>query len=301
MASKAFSVSTGITEVSPMKAMIYRLCSALPGLFVFTLALVMPVLTQAQPETDSRPVKALSTSASGALLVLRESDLRIFDGRIAREISLPPSDPGAKPNSLARGADGSLYLAGPGLGIWRYHRANERWQSLNDTLPDLGITAIAAHATQPDTLYAYHSEAAMFRSRDGGAEWIKVDGGPREPVQAFLHSDMPGSMESGWLFAGTTRGVARSMDCFCFWGDAGDLRGVVSAIDYNPSSPVNVYAVIEGQLHHSPDGGETWALVETPQAVTALTFSSTKELVVGTENGEVLARKASGEWLAIHE
>lgn len=105
--------------------------------------------------------------------------------------------------------------------------------SLNDTLPDLGVTAIAAHATQPDTLYAYHGKNGMFRSRDGGVEWVNVDSGPREPVQAFLHSDMPGSMESGWLFSGTTHGVARSMDCFCFWGDAGELRGIVSAIGYD--------------------------------------------------------------------
>tara|TARA_Y100001934_G_scaffold31877_1_gene35687 strand:+ start:9 stop:617 length:609 start_codon:yes stop_codon:yes gene_type:complete len=202
---------------------------------------------------------------------------------------------------MAKGADGSLYLSGPGLGIWRYDEASKRWQSLNDTLPDLGVTAIAAHATQPDTLYAYLGDGGMFRSRDDGAEWVKVDNGPREPVQAFLHSDMPGSMESGWLFAGTTRGVARSMDCFCFWGDAGELRGTVSAIDYDPWAPENVYAVIEGELHRSSDGGETWAGLEIPQAVTALTFSPTERLVVGTENGELLSQNASGEWVPVYE
>ncbi|MBC7185285.1 MAG: hypothetical protein H5U30_17155, partial [Marinobacter sp.] len=217
------------------------------------------------------------------------------------EIPLPPSDSGAQPRSMAKGADESLYLAGPSLGIWRYDEASERWQSLNDTLPDLGVTAIAAHATQAKTLYAYLGASGMFRSRNGGAEWVKVDSGPREPVKAFLHSDMPGSMESGWLFAGTTRGVARSMDCFCFWGDAGQLRGTVSAIDYDPSAPENVYAVIEGQLHHSSDGGETWAGLKIPQAVTALTFSPSEGLVVGTKNGELLSRNASGEWVPVYE
>ena len=141
----------------------------------------------------------------------------------------------------------------------------------------------------------------MFRSRDGGIEWVKVDSGPREPVQAFLHSDMPGSMESGWLFAGTTRGVARSMDCFCFWGDAGDLRGTVSAIDYDPAAPENVYAVIEGQLHHSEDGGEAWTVLRVPQPVTTLAFSPTQGLVVGTANGNLLARSTAGEWTPVHE
>ncbi|MDK8465649.1 hypothetical protein [Marinobacter sp. SS13-12] len=284
-----------------MKAMVYRLNSAVSRLFLLALVAVMPGLVQAQSANDGQAVKALTTDSSGALLVLRDSGLLAVEGQNTTEIPLPLSDSGAQPRSMAKGADESLYLAGPGLGIWRYDNASERWQSLNDTLPYLEIKAIAAHATQPDTLYAYLGDGGMFRSRDAGAEWVKVDSGPREPVQAFLHSDMPGSMESGWLFAGTTRGVARSMDCFCFWGDAGELRGTVSAIDYDPSAPENVYAVIEGQLHHSSDGGETWAGLEIPQAVTALTFSPTEGLVVGTENGDLLSRNASGEWVPVHE
>lgn len=284
-----------------MKAMVHYLNSALPRLFLFTLVVVMPALVQAQSVGDDQPVKALTTNSSGALLVLRDSGLVAIEGAKATEIAPPAADPGALPTSLAKGADASIYLAGPGLGVWRYDSASKRWQSLNDTLPDLGVTAIAAHATQPDTLYAYLGKDGMYRSRDGGAEWVKVDSGPREPVQAFLHSDMPGSMESGWLFAGTTRGVARSMDCFCFWGDAGDLRGTVSAISYDPAAPENVYAVVEGQLHHSADGGETWTGLEVPQPVTALAFSPAQGLVAGTENGELLARGAAGEWMPIHE
>ena len=284
-----------------MKAIFYHLSSGASGLFLLALAVFMPALVQAQPASDGQSVKALTTNASGALVVLRGSGLFALEGQTAVEMPLPPSDSGSQPNTLAKGADSSLYLAGPGLGIWRYDNANESWQPLNDTLPDLGITAIAAHATQPDTLYAYLGDDGMFRSRDGGEGWVKVDSGPREPVQAFLHSDMPGSMESGWLFAGTTRGVSRSMDCFCFWGDAGELRGTVAAIDYDPSAPENVYAVTEGQLHHSSDGGETWANLESTQAVTALTFSPTEGLVVGTENGDLLTRDASGEWVPLYE
>ena len=284
-----------------MRAMVSRLNSAVSRLFLFAFVAVMPTLVQAQSVNEGQAVRALTTDSSGALLVLRQSGLFALDSQNTTEIPLPPSDSGAQPRSMAKGGDESLYLAGPGLGIWRYDEASKRWQSLNDTLPDLGVTAIAAHATQPDTLYAYLGDGGMFRSRDDGAEWVKVDNGPREPVQAFLHSDMPGSMESGWLFAGTTRGVARSMDCFCFWGDAGKLRGTVSAIDYDPSAPENVYAVIEGDLHHSSDGGETWAGLEIPQAVTALTFSPTERLVVGTENGELLSQNASGEWVPVYE
>ncbi|EBA01773.1 hypothetical protein [Marinobacter sp. ELB17] len=284
-----------------MSAIVYHLKSALSRVFPVILAVLMPVLVQAQPAVDTLPMKALTTNSSGNLLVLRESGLTVIENGIATGMSLPPSDSDAKPASLAKGADGSIYLAGPGLGVWRYDGAGERWQSLNNTLPNLGVTAMAAHATQPETLYAYLEEGGMFRSRDGGAKWVKVDNGPEEPVQAFLHSDMPGSMESGWLFAGTTRGVARSMDCFCFWGDAGDLRGTVSAISYDPAAPENIYAVVEGQLHHSADGGETWISLTVPQDVTALAFSPVQGLVVGTASGDLLAPSADGKWSPVHD
>ena len=153
-----------------MRAMVSRLNSAVSRLFLFAFVAVMPTLVQAQSVNEGQAVRALTTDSSGALLVLRQSGLFALDSQNTTEIPLPPSDSGAQPRSMAKGADGSLYLSGPGLGIWRYDEASKRWQSLNDTLPDLGVTAIAAHATQPDTLYAYLGDGGMFRSRDDGAE-----------------------------------------------------------------------------------------------------------------------------------
>jgi len=170
-----------------MKAMVRPMGSVLPRLFLLSLTVIMSTVLQAQPAEDARPVKALATNSSGALLVLRSSGLFSLEDRTATEVPLPPSDSGAQPVSLARGADASIYLASPGLGIWRYNSAIEGWQSLHDHLPDLGVTAIAAHATQPETLYAYLGKDGMFRSRNGDAEWTKVDSGPREPVFPRTH------------------------------------------------------------------------------------------------------------------
>ena len=284
-----------------MRSIVHSLTRVTWHFCLLTLTVALPALVHAQPSADAQSVKALTTSSSGVLLVLRDNGLFATEGGTSTEITLPATDQRTQPSSLAKGADGSVYLAGPGLGVWRYDGAGKRWQPLNDTLPDLDVTAVAAHATQPETLYVYLGKDGMFRSRDGGAEWVKVDKGPEEPVQAFLHSDMPGSMESGWLFAGTTRGVARSMDCFCFWGDAGDLRGTVSAISYDPAAPENIYAVVEGQLHHSADGGETWRSRTVPQDVTALAFAPGRGLVVGTASGDLLALSADGKWSPVHD
>lgn len=258
-------------------------------------------LAKAGSADQGQPVDALTAVSAESLLVLRDGALISVGAGAPEPVALPALEAGARPSTLVTGADGNIYLGGPGVGVWKYDPPDQSWQSLNETLPDLQVSAIAAHATQPATLYAYMPEKGMFRSRDGGAKWVKVDGGPQEPVQAFLHSDMPGSMESGWLFAGTTRGVSRSMDCFCFWGDAGDLRGTVTAITFDPDLPENVYVVIDGEIHHSDDGGETWQAREAPEAVKALTFSPERGLIAGTTSGRVLAANAAGEWTPVYE
>src|SRR3546814_15414001 len=78
----------------------------------------------------------------------------------------------------------------------------------------------------PDTVYAVVAEQGIYRSEDGGAGWRMMDKGPEAEIQRIIHSNLEGSMQSGWLFAATDRGVYRSMDCFCGWRNAGDRRPV---------------------------------------------------------------------------
>ncbi|WP_148862200.1 WD40/YVTN/BNR-like repeat-containing protein [Marinobacter fonticola] len=275
------------------------------GLFaLFTMFL--PALALSEPLALGAPVTALSAASSTggekALWAIANGELIEADvktGRLAKFVPAGLSEGGAI-NALTQGADGRLYVAGPGSGVWRYSTENQQWADLSETLPTLNVTAIAAHSTQAETLYVYVPEVGILRSRDGGSEWVQVDGGPQEAIRTFLHSNMPGSMESGWLFAGTPRGVARSMDCFCLWSDAGELRGEVSSLAYNFDSPMNVYAVIDGRLNHSADGGESWSAMAVPKDVSAVAYDSeTGRLFAGTTDGNLLYREASGEWQGI--
>ena len=74
------------------------------------------------------------------------------------------------------------------------------------------MAALTTHADRPETIYAYLSSKGIFRSEDGGKEWRLMDAGPRGGVTSFVHSNMPGSMQSGWLFVAGTHGVQRAMD-----------------------------------------------------------------------------------------
>lgn len=231
---------------------------------------------------EPRAFDAVETGASGSVWALGQGQLHQISAGNTQAFALPRG--GAETQSLAVAVDGTLYL-GEKQGVYRSADGGESWQKVVKGLPGGTINAVAAHSSLENIVYAHSPGQGIYISKDRGESWTRIDAGPQEPVKTFLHSNLPGSMETGWLFAGTDRGVARSMDCFCFWGDAGDLRGEVTALAYDAGAPVNVYAVIENAVHHSNDGGETWSrLAEAPAVINDLAASG-GQLVLATEGG----------------
>lgn len=228
--------------------------------------------------------------AGGILYETRGSGLvRSVDGgqRWAR-LAAPGGEGGGRIVALAvsAGGRGVLFAGRPVLGVLRSDDRGHSWSARNIGLPSLKVTALAAHADQPATLYAYVAGHGIFRSEDEGLHWQQVDAGPREPIVQLVHSNMPGSMQSGWLFAATAKGVQRAMDCFCGWRDAGGLRRPVRALAYDPRAPRNVWAVTDDGLYLSADGGEGWSGVNSPAAdLRALAATPAGELFAMTGDG----------------
>jgi len=186
-----------------------------------------------------------------------------------------------------------LYLAGAGVGVLRSADGGRTWETRNDGLPSREAMALTVHADQPDTVYVYLAGKGIFRSDDAGKHWKLMDGGPRERLVQFVHSNMPGSMQTGWFFAAAANGVARSMDCFCGWYDAGGLNAEVYAVAYDPKQPQQVYAATEKGFFVSTNGGEEWRRVKSPgRIVTALAVMPSGTLYAAS-NGR-LFRSANG-------
>lgn len=93
-----------------------------------------------------------------------------------------------------------------------------------------------------------------------------MDAGPRGGITQFVHSDMPGSMQTGWLFAASPQGVRLSMDCFCGWRMGGELPGGTQAIACDPHRPARVVAAVGDLVFESADGAQTWSTLLTPGA-----------------------------------
>jgi photosystem II stability/assembly factor-like uncharacterized protein len=212
-------------------------------------------------------------------------------GRLWTPVQLPPTSASRSITSIAvsAGATGSLYVAGPGIGVLRSDDAGRNWSARNEGLPGTDVAALATHADRPETVYAYASGRGIFRSEDGGQHWRLMDVGPRGGVTRFVHSNMPGSMQSGWLFVAGSQGVRRAMDCFCGWRDAGELGRAVHAVAYDPRQPSSLYAATDAGLVFSADGGEKWSPVSAP----AVTISA----LVVTPGGALYAADAAGSVL----
>ncbi len=211
------------------------------------------------------------------------------EGRDWQQIFLPSAVARGRITSVSTPAHSKdvLYVAGPGLGVLRSEDGGRTWVAKNAGLPSREVVALTAHADQPDTLYAYVAGKGIYRSENAGGHWRLMDTGPREKISRLIHSNMPGSMQTGWLFAATAKGVSRSMDCFCGWRDAGALAHAVKAVAYDRRQPKQVYAATAAGLFLSIDGGEQWSQMNSP--------GSEMSALVVTPSGDLYAAAGEGE------
>ncbi|NGO55159.1 WD40/YVTN/BNR-like repeat-containing protein [Allomesorhizobium camelthorni] len=263
----------------------------LPGL---TVLAIIPVLAAAFAISSARAadkgsIVALAYDAGGGALLKSDGEAVYRSGNNGdtwQAIPLPPSANG----SIAAVAtpakrSGVVYVAGPGLGVLRTEDDGASWVALNTGLPSTKVTAFTAHAALPEAIYAFVPESGIYRSQDAGKSWKLMDRGP-ENTRQLLHTDMKGSMETGWLYAATLQGARVSMDCFCLWRDAGELNGKVDSLAYDPLQPERLYAASDQGLFRSTNGGQDWEQTASPEAaVTTLTATPSGALYAASTDG----------------
>jgi photosystem II stability/assembly factor-like uncharacterized protein len=237
---------------------------------------------------DSGADRLFKTYANG---LYRSGD----GGQSWQKITVPsPEDGRIAAVSTSSAATGVMYVAGPGLGVVRTDDGGKTWAERIEGLPSRDVIAVAAHTTEPDTAYAVVREQGIYRSQDAGKSWQMMDRGPQGLVQ-LIHSDMAGSMKTGWLFAATSKGIRRIMDCFCLWQDAGELGSEAHSVTYDPRQPDQIYTTTEKGLFRSTDGGESWVKMTSPSSkVVALAFARSGILYAMNEEGALFRSADQG-------
>jgi len=237
---------------------------------------------------SGREIVALHAYGDGEVIVVDSRALYRVGAasRTIEPVAPPPSV--SSISAVAANRFGRIYLAAPGSGVWVSRNGGKTWAARNDGLPRGAVTSLTTHAGQVDTVYAYVSGDGIYRSEDGRDTWLLMDGGPEGMTGPFIHSDMPGSMQTGWLFAATKNGISRSMDCFCLWRRARALDGEVFALTYDPRQPAHIYAATGKGVFRSQDGGERWESASAAESrIQALAFTTTGVLYAAAAGGAI--------------
>ncbi|MCE7981813.1 MAG: hypothetical protein DYG89_11510 [Caldilinea sp. CFX5] len=174
---------------------------------------------EAPPTTGERdgngPVALAYQPADGSLLRADSYGLARWRGGQWESVALPETAPvsGVVVNPEQ---PETIYVSGLGVGVLRSNDEGATWQAVNTGLPSLKVTALALHSFKREILYAWLKEDGVYRTEDGGATWVQLpDQGPQDKdVRGLVHSTLPGSMNTGWLYASTPSGAYLSMDCF---------------------------------------------------------------------------------------
>ena len=264
------------------------------------LALVSSTLPTAAAEGAKPAWGALVyASQTGALYKSDGRALQRSDdgGGHWSDVSLPSSAKNGQLSSLAAaaGEQAALYAAGPGVGVLKSVDGGKTWASVDEGLPSRDVDIVAAHSTSADTVYAVLPGGDIYRSEAGGAQWRKVGAAPEGELRQLIHSDLEGSMQTGWLFAATDKGVYRSMDCFCGFRMAGESPGSISAVIYDPQQPMQLYAAAGRQVFGTGNGGEAWQPVGSPGGeIAAMAHSPSGVLYALLVDGRVVQSKDKG-------
>ena len=179
-----------------------------------TLLLACAALLAA-PLTASESVALAFNPADDSLFLADRNGLSRWQGGKWESLPLPQTY-GMSGVVVNPDHPATIYASGPGLGVLRSDDGGATWKKVNTGLSGLDVTALALHSFRRETLYVWLRGDGIFRTEDGGAKWTKMpdQGPPDTDVRGLTHSTLPGSMNTGWLYAATPTGAYLSMDCF---------------------------------------------------------------------------------------
>lgn len=273
------------TEVNAVSNALMRIiCRRATMLCTVVAVLVIAMSVARAGALHATPVVALH--AGDDLLVAHENSLRRIDPESGAVTPIVlPSDVTVI-DAFTASEGGTLYLAARGSGLWISEDGGNTWRAGGEGGPRGKVSALAAHAALERTVYVNVVAQGIYRSEDAGRSWELMDAGPEGMTGPFVHTDMPGSMQTGWLFVAAKRGISRSMDCFCLWRNTGAPDGEVHAVTYDPARPERIYAATGSEILRSPNGGEDWLVMPPPSGkIRALTYSANGVLYAGSATG----------------
>jgi len=189
---------------------------AVVGAVLTVATLLYGINQRTNPTALSESVSLAYNPADGSLLQADQNGLARWDVERSWQSVNTPQTSALSGIVVNPDQSATLYISGRGLGVMRSDDSGSSWYAVNNGLPSRDVTALTLHSFRRETLYSWLNGDGIYRTEDGGTSWEQVpDQGPTDKdVRGLTHSTLPGSMNTGWLYASTPSGAYLSMDCF---------------------------------------------------------------------------------------
>ncbi len=171
--------------------------------------------------------------------------------------------------------DTNTYFVGSAAGgIWKTVNNGATWSVNTDSLPTLGVSAIAITEGNPNVMYfgsgdRDNSDATgygVFKSTNGGATWTISNTGMGNRTVGRLIID---PNNASVLLAACNGGIYRSANAGSSWTQVVS-GGFFKDIIFKPDNSNVVYATSGGFLYRSLDNGVNWSSITSGLPTTGL-------------------------------
>ena len=252
----------------------------------------------------AEPIQSLDWISDSAQLVITQTHhITLFEPSTGTaKAFVSPDVDSALSDATLWGAQKHLLISTRADGLFSTALAAPNWQPLNQGLDTQNLDFVFTNVAVTDILYAANQTSVYKYTPED--QWLNMDGGPGGVVTDYLHSDMPDSMDTGWIFATSQTGIAFTADCFCFWRDVKDMSDGFLALAYQPEEPSWYYAATATTLFQTQDGARTWQPIATvpDNATTALVSGPMGTLYLGTASGQLWSfNSANNDWVKVYE
>jgi len=162
--------------------------------------------------------------------------------------------------------DSNIIFAGAAAGgIWKTTNGGVTWNIFSDSLPTLGVSAIAIDPVNSDTMYFGSGDRdagdalgyGVYKSTDGGKTWAQSTTGMGNREVGRLIID---PKNRAVLLAGCDNGIYRSTDYGANW-TLTYSGGFMKDIIFNAYNTQQVYATRNGLFYRSINNGSTWTQI----------------------------------------
>lgn len=109
----------------------------------------------------------------------------------------------------------TIYVATHEAGVFKSTDAGTTWKEANSGLGGMDVHGLAIDPND-GKLHALVRDKGegVYRSKNGGEKWTRVDDGPGGEVKVLTSVNVPTGMGGIFLYAGTAEGLQRNPDCF---------------------------------------------------------------------------------------